>query len=291
MPFRQRNVPIRQKNQTKAKINNQHTGTRIMKHLSLLSMTILITYATSGAMQQAEIKTKSQSIEDTYINEKQAEKYYETALTLVEKGQHLKAMLWFKRASELQNVSPKLKLDVAAGLIRALTDSNNPIDLYHIYSTEKQFPIDINKRPNFKIGTQILNKCLSALGLAQLADDKEAGATICFLLGQYYYAGLFGIKKDYTEAVRWLKLAANVIYTTGEPVCDQASLDALKLLGLIYIDGGHGLEKKVDLALHYAKRALELSISIDDKESINQIEALLAEIQSTQRKPMRRMSL
>jgi TPR repeat protein len=88
-------------------------------------------------------------------------------------------------------------------------------------------------------------KCLeeSAALLDEAAKQGHAGAQ--FLLGNCYQFGR-GVPLEYSEAIKWYRLAA-----------DQNNSDAFAALGMMYHDGEGGLPQDYSLAMEWYRKAAE----------------------------------
>ena len=76
------------------------------------------------------------------------------------------------------------------------------------------------------------NKAIEAF---KLADAKGTDTKV--IIGILYSLGGFGVEKNFTQAKKWLEMAAN-----------QKNALAQCALGFVYYEGGHGLQKNLDKA-------------------------------------------
>jgi TPR repeat protein len=79
------------------------------------------------------------------------------------------------------------------------------------------------------------NKAIDAF---KLADSKGTDTKI--IIGILYSLGGFGVEKNFTQAKKWLEMAAN-----------QKNALAQCALGFVYYEGGHGLAKNLDKAKQF----------------------------------------
>ena len=91
-----------------------------------------------------------------------------------------------------------------------------------------------------------IDKAISHYTRAIELDESNSGAY--FDLGQIYYWGLGGIKKDYKKAIQYYKQAADLNNPT-----------ALWNLAVCY-DNGLGVKKNHNLCVNYAKKAADLGL-------------------------------
>jgi len=86
-----------------------------------------------------------------------------------------------------------------------------------------------------------------AIDAFRRADERGTDTKI--IIGILYSQGGFGVEKNFTQAKKWLEMAAN-----------QKNALAQCALGFVYFEGGHGLKKDLDKAkkcINAAKPVLE----------------------------------
>lgn len=83
------------------------------------------------------------------------------------------------------------------------------------------------------------NKAIDAF---KLADSKGTDTKI--IIGILYSLGGFGVEKNFTQAKKWLEMAAN-----------QKNALAQCALGFVYYEGGHGLQKNLEKAKQCISKA------------------------------------
>lgn len=97
---------------------------------------------------------------------------------------------------------------------------------------------------------QYITACNYLIPIAQQQVDLVAKAVALYILGQIYYFGGHGIKKNFTTAHDYFKRAAE------QDANPTAQAGALCGLGYIYYNGGDGIEKDVQRAIQYLEQAL-----------------------------------
>jgi TPR repeat protein len=87
---------------------------------------------------------------------------------------------------------------------------------------------------------------LKLMDLVKLKAEAEAGSTLArSILGLSYFAGSTDVSQDYSEALRWLNLAAS-----------KGASRPLHYLGLMY-EQGLGVERDLERAFQFHRRAAD----------------------------------